>query len=81
MIRDGQGDRVIYRFEDSRESNYFVISRGDRSLKTFRQDFNLTVEQFCDVAQTRMEYLPVDGGFHHALNIIEKQPWAEAILP
>lgn len=81
MIKDVEGDRVIYRFEDSEDCNYFVIKRGDSTMRDFRRAFNLTVEEFSTSAEARMEYLPVDGGVERALDIIEKQPWAEQILP
>ncbi len=81
MIRDNEGDRVIYRFVDSNDKKYFVIQRGDRTLYDFRRLFNMTVEEFCGEASARMEFLPVDGGIERALEIIEKQPWADEILP
>jgi hypothetical protein len=81
MIRDEDGDRVIYRFEDPDDSNYFMINRGDATMKDFRRSFNLTVEEFSESADARMEYLPVDGGIDHALAIIEKQPWADEVMP
>jgi hypothetical protein len=81
MINDKEGDRVIYRFEDSVECNYFMIGRGSATMKDFRRAFNLTVEEFCASTDAPMEYLPIDGGIERALSIIEKQPWAEEILP
>ncbi len=81
MIRDEDGDRVIYRFEDLDDSNYFMIGRGDSTMREFRRSFNLTVEEFSASADARMEYLPVDGDIDRALSIIEKQPWAEEIMP
>lgn len=81
MIRDEEGDRVIYRFEDPEDSDYFMIGRREKTMKEFRRSFNLTVEEFSESADARMEYLPVDGGIDRALSIIEKQPWADAILP
>ena len=81
MIRDNEGDRVIYRFEDSVSRKYFVIGRGAKTMRDFRHLFNATVEEFCREARTRMEFLPVDAGVERALEIIEKQPWADEILP
>lgn len=81
LIGDQDGDRVIYRFEASNKKKYYTILRGNRSIKDFRRIFNATVEEFCMEAKSRMEFLPVDGGIHHALDIIEKQPWAEEVLP
>lgn len=81
MIRDDEGDRVIYRIEDPCTKDYYVIPRGSLTIKDFRRAFNLTVEQFCEEAHATMEYLPVDGGINRALDIIEKQPWGEHILP
>ena len=80
MIRDEEGDRVIYRFEDSAECSYYVMKRGDNTMRDFRRAFNLTVEEFSTSTHARMEYLPVDGGIDRALSIIEKQPWAYDIL-
>lgn len=80
MIRDEDGDRVIYRFEESDECNYFVIRRGDSTMKNFRRAFNMTVEEFSSNSDARMEYLPVDGGVELALKIIANQPWADEIL-
>lgn len=81
MINDNEGDRVIYRFEDSTERKYYVITKGDKTMKAFRTIFNKTVEEFCSAANATMEFLPIDGGLDHALDIIERQPWAEDILP
>ena len=81
MIRDEEGDRVVYRFETPEDSCYYVIPRGDHTVRDFKKFFNLTVEQFCVEANANMEYLPVDGGVSRALDIIEKQAWAEDILP
>jgi hypothetical protein len=81
MIRDHEGDRVIYRFEDSNNKQYFVLTKGDKTIKDFRRRFNSTVEQFCHEANATMEFLFVDGNITQALEIIEKQPWAESILP
>ena len=81
MICDEDGDRVIYRFENPDDSAYFTINRREETIKDFRRSFNLTVEEFSDSADARMEYLPVDGNIDRALDIIEKQPWAEEIMP
>jgi len=81
MIRDHEGDRIIYRIEDPYTQDYYVLPRGSMSIKDFRRNFNLTVEEFCAESRVRMEYLPVDGNINRALDIIEKQPWAERVLP
>ena len=81
MIKDRDGDRIIYRFEAAAEKRYYVIQRGNRPIRDFRRIFNATVEEFCMEANARMEFLPIDGGIHTALDIIEKQPWAEDVLP
>ena len=81
MINDRDGNRVIYRFESASEKRYYTILCGNKSIKDFRRIFNATVEEFCMEANSRMEFLPVDGNIHRALDIIEKQPWADDILP
>lgn len=81
MIRDVEGDRIIYRIEDPYTQSYYVLPRGTMPIKDFRRRFNLTVETFSAEAHAPMEYLPVDGNIARALDIIEKQPWGEQVLP
>ncbi len=81
MINDHEGDRVIYRFEEDTTRKYYVILKGDKTMTDFRRLFNKTVEMFCGAAEATMEFLPVDGDIEHAMSIIEKQPWADEILP
>jgi len=80
MFRDEDGDRVIYRFDDSDESRFYMIHRGDSTMRDFRLSFNRTVEHFSDESNAVMEYIPVDGDINRALDIIERQPWGEEVL-